>query len=192
MFFGKKKAAAREPRQFMDGSGPAGNSRRTLPMTTIPSLPRATRGYLRAFDLRAVSVSCHGQVRATVDPTGAAMAWWCTAKQARRVAVEAQRNGGDIPAAGQTLQVPLTPHSAVVQRAAQAVARIEAGLTSAQGRGALAFFNAEFRRRRLAAAAAGKGFMSYDVALARLRQAIAGAIAAGGNIEAALVFQVFK
>jgi hypothetical protein len=159
---------------------------------TIPSLPRGTRGYLRAFDLRAVSVSRHGQVRATVDPTGAAAAWWCTAKQAKSVAVEAQRNGGDMPAAGQTLQVPLTPHSAVIERASAAVARIDAGLTSAQGRGALAFFNTEYRRRRLAAAAAGKGFMSYSVAMTRLRQAIADAIAAGGRIEVSLMLQVFS
>jgi hypothetical protein len=158
----------------------------------IASLPRATRGYLKAFDLRSVSLSHHGQVRATADPTGSMAAWWCGAKQARLVAKEAQRNGGNIPAAGATLATPLTTHDAVLERATAAVARIEAGLRSAQGRGALAFFNSEYRRRRLAAAAAGKGFMTYRTALARLRGVIAGSIAAGGRIETALVFQVFE
>lgn len=42
-------------------------------------------------------------------------------------------------------------------------------------------FNAEYRRRREAALAVGRGFMSYERARARLRAAIAGIIAKGGE-----------
>jgi hypothetical protein len=42
-------------------------------------------------------------------------------------------------------------------------------------------FNAEYRRRRKAANASGHGFMTYGRARARLRQAVAGVLAAGGG-----------
>jgi len=54
------------------------------------------------------------------------------------------------------------------------------------------FFNAEYRRRREAASAIGRGFMTYGRAVARLRRAIAGAIAGGGAISVSLVVQVFE
>jgi hypothetical protein len=48
------------------------------------------------------------------------------------------------------------------------------------------FFNAEYRRRREAASARDRGFMTYERARARLRRAIAGVIATS------LMVQVFE
>jgi hypothetical protein len=62
-------------------------------------------------------------------------------------------------------------------RAKAATPKLGARLTVAQQTGALRFFNTEYRRRRLAARAAGVRFMSYGEARRRLRQALAGAAA---------------
>jgi hypothetical protein len=91
------------------------------------------------------------------------------------------------------LGVPLTVHHVAVQRAADAAGRIEAALTEAQRTGAMRAFNAEYRRRREAASAVGKGFMSYASARSRLRAAIAGVIAKGGErLDLAAVRSVFE
>jgi cytochrome P450 len=58
-----------------------------------------------------------------------------------------------------------------------------------QGNRTLAFFNAEYRRRQIAARAACKGFMSYGEAHRRLRKALAAAAAGGSMPE--LLQQVF-
>ncbi len=54
-------------------------------------------------------------------------------------------------------------------------------------------FNAEYRHRRKAASAVGRGYMSYERARARLRRAIAGVIAKGGErLDLAAVRLVFE
>ena len=69
-------------------------------------------------------------------------------------------------------------HDEAVTRARAAVARINAVLNAAHDRGDLKFFNSEFRRRRMAARAAGVSFMSYATAMQRLRKELA-CVAAG-------------
>ena len=64
-------------------------------------------------------------------------------------------------------------HHVAIQRAASAAAAIEQALAEAQRAGLLAAFNGEYRRRREAAAVAGKGFMRYERARSRLRKVIA-------------------
>jgi hypothetical protein len=89
------------------------------------------------------------------------------------------------------LGVPLNAHHVAIQRAVASVARIEAAYRGATER-RHAGFNTEYRRRREAASAIGRGFMSYETARARLRRAVAGIIAAGGAISPSLVVQVFE
>jgi hypothetical protein len=86
--------------------------------------------------------------------------------------------------------VHLTRRVEVLARATAAVNRIDERLARAQRDGALSGFNQEYRRRRLAAAAAGKRFMSYKQAQARLRKALAG-VAAGKVMTASIVASVF-
>ena len=104
----------------------------------------------------------------------------------------ARKSGGDVEAAARELGVPATLHHVAMQRAASAVERIDAAMAQAQRCGSLAFFNAEYRRRRTAARAAGRGFITYGRARVRLRQAVAGVIAAGGAISVSLVAQVLS
>jgi hypothetical protein len=150
-------------------------------MATIPTLPHGVSDYVAAFDLTSIAVTRDGRLVLTRNPAGAAAAWWCEAKEASRIVRHARKDSGDIPAAARALGVPVTVHHIAIQRAADAVGRIEAALAEAQRSGAMAAFNADYRRRREAASAVGRGFMSYQRARARLRAAIAGIVAKGGE-----------
>jgi hypothetical protein len=125
------------------------------------------------------------------DPAGAVAALRFEADHARGVVKQARKNGGDIPAAARHLGVPLTEHRVVLGRASTAAARIESALREAQRRGDLRFFNAEYKRRRTAAAAAGQSFMSYGRARTRLHKTIATVAASGGTVARTLIESVF-
>jgi hypothetical protein len=161
-------------------------------MATIPALPRGVSAYVAAFDLTSIALTRDGRLVVTRNPAGATAAWWRPAREASRVARHARKDSGDIPAAARALGVPVTVHGVAVQRAGAAVARIDAALAEAQRCGPLRFFDAEYKRRRAAANAIGKGYMPYQTARARLRQAVAGVIAEGGVISPSLVVQVFE
>jgi hypothetical protein len=161
--------------------------------TLISALPRQVKSYLNAFGIVAIVAYRDGRIGVSKNPVGAAQAWWLQADQAGGVVKQARKNGGDIPVAAQKLGVALTEHSVVLARASAAVARIKSALREAQARGDLQFFNAEYKRRRAEAAAAGKGFMSYGQARARLQKAIAEVAAKGDNgITPELVASVFR
>jgi hypothetical protein len=76
---------------------------------------------------------------------------------------------------------------AVCSHADAAVTRLEE-LELLRRTGGLAKFNAADRAHRMAAEAAGKWFMTYERALARLRRTLAGAAAGGKLPELARVF----
>ena len=156
----------------------------------IPSLPRAVADYVRAFDLAAICAYRDGRIGVSRNPAGAVAAWWVEAEQAGAVIRQARKDSSDIQAIARRLGVALTEHAIVLTRASAAIERIEAALREAQRRGDLKFFNAEYKRRRAQAAAAGKGFMSYGQARARLQRAIAGAAATG--VTPALIASVFR
>jgi hypothetical protein len=67
----------------------------------------------------------------------------------------------------------------VLARAATATDGLNGKLDAAQANGVLAFFNSEYRKRRLAARHSGKGFMSYGAARSRLTRTLSGAAATG-------------
>jgi hypothetical protein len=129
------------------------------------------------------------------DPEGAEAAWWIPADDARAVIKLARRNGGDIVAATKVLGVQVTEHSAVLARASAAVGKIGVAVAKAQQHGDMKFFNAEFKKRRLAAAAKGRPFMSFRQAQSKLQRALSDTIAARvttGEVPAAsIVTRVF-
>ena len=159
--------------------------------TLISVLPREAKDYLGAFGIAAVVVYRDGRVGVSRDPAGAVAAWWVEADQAEGVVKQARKNGGDILAAARKLSVTLTAHDVVIARAKAATARVENALSEAQACGDLQFFNREYKRRRAEAQAAGNRFMSYGVARARLRKAIASMAAGGGTVTRELVRSVF-
>jgi hypothetical protein len=103
--------------------------------TTIPPLPHGVADYVAAFDLTAIAVSRDRRLIVTRDPAGAESAWWCEAKAASAIVRRARADHGDIPASACALGVTVTMHHVAVQRAADAVGRIEAALTEAQRTG---------------------------------------------------------
>ncbi len=157
----------------------------------IERVSAVERDYLAAFDLAAVAISPTGRVYASRNPAGASLAWWCRAADANRVA-EAADATGDVETTAARCGVQLTPHAIVVERVAQRTGKIEAAIERAIDEGVLKQFNAEYRKRRLAAKRIGKAFMTYGAAQARLRKAVTAMIARGGLVTQSLVAQVFE
>lgn len=135
-------------------------------MPTIQPLTTVERDYVAAFDLAAVCVSPTGKVFVSNSLRDTALAWWCKAKDAKLVA-KAAKATGDVPAAAARCGIKLTPHALVLERVQQRSAKIELAIERAMDAGVLHQFNAEYRRRRLEAQRAGRGFMPYFLAQAR-------------------------
>jgi hypothetical protein len=147
--------------------------------------------YLAAFNLKCVALSPTGRVYVSRNPAGASMAWWARADDADKIATAA-RNTGDIPEAARRLQIAVTPHVVVAKRTADRTAKIDKALKQALDEGTLKIFNAEYRRRRLAAQQAGRRFMSYSEAHTRLHKCVADMVAGGGVVSQSFVVQVFN
>jgi len=113
---------------------------------SIEPLSPAVRDYLRAFDLTAITVTRAGRISTTHHPARAAAAWRCEAVKAGPVIRAARRHGGDIPAAARALGLVLTHDATVLARAPAVLARIEAGMASAQRTVVLHEFTQEYRR----------------------------------------------
>lgn len=157
----------------------------------VGPLSGPARDYVAAFSLSAIVLWRDNRLGVCKNPAGAEAVWWCASKDAGAVIRAANTNGRDVVAAAARLHIPLTPHAVVAQRATEAVDRIDAALKTAQRRGDLVFFNGLYRARRQAAAARGAGFMSYGIALRRLRKAVAGVAAHGGELSRPLMVSVF-
>jgi hypothetical protein len=153
----------------------------------ITAMPRAILNYVYGFGLTAVAVTRDGRIVSVRDPTGCEAAWWVESKHAGKI-IRAVKDA-DVAGAAVTLGIQVTEHGEVVMRARHAVAKIEDGMAWAQRTGVLSAFNSEYRRRRLEAFKAGRGFMSYRDAQARLRKAL-GKVAAGAG-PVAVVRAVF-
>jgi hypothetical protein len=152
----------------------------------IAQLSKPTADYIRNFGLTAVCRYRDGRLGVTRDPSGAERAWWIDADHAGTVLLLARRAGSDIEAAARKAGVELADHATVLARAEAAVAKINTRLDQAQRTGVLSEFNAEFRRRRLAAFEKGKGFMSYREARSRLQRVLAGVAVTGTAPDARL------
>ena len=168
-------------------------------MIELPS--RAVHDYVASFNLGCIYFTAAGKLGVGRDLSRAspiAAAWWCRDRRSAEeimVAIGAahptsvEQAVAEITATAAPLDVALTEHAAVLARAKAAIRKFERQLAMANGTGALAFFNAEYQRRRLAARAVGKRFMTYREAHWRLRKALAAAAADGPMPD--LVQQVF-
>jgi hypothetical protein len=80
-----------------------------------------------------------------------------------------------------------------MQRAAGAARKLDEYLTSLKGTGVLKEFTRTYKRRRIAAAERGKGFMSYKVAELRFKRALIPLLMNGGKpaIGSSLFAEVF-
>jgi hypothetical protein len=120
-----------------------------------------------------------GKIAGTV-PGG----WWLAAQDATRVAARARRLAGISPdlataiAAVQrsatALGATLTPDDVAIRRAGDSMKRLDAMVETMRRDGTLRVFNARYQAGRAAAAAEGKGFMSFGVARARFKKALRG------------------
>ena len=163
---------------------------------------RAVSDYLASFGLGGILVRPTGEIQVVCSPVrmgpAAALLWtrnWHSAHQVVQAIGEAQPASfeaavAEIRAAAARCDVILSEHAAVMGRAEAALARLDTKIELARRSGTLQFFNSEYRRRREAARAAGKGFMRYGTALAKLRQLLAGA-AAGAPVSD-VVARVFE
>ena len=170
----------------------------------IAPLPKPVRDYLAGFNLGCILVSSTGDIQVVgsnhlAHMSSVAALWWtqdrATAHQVVR-AIGEQRPGSvegavaEIRAAAARVDTVLSEHGVVVARAQAALDQMQEKLSAAQRAGDLKLFNSEYRRRREAARTAGRGFMSYNTAMARLRKLLAGA-AAGAPVSD-LVATVFE
>jgi hypothetical protein len=159
---------------------------------------RAALAYCSRAGLASIFVSPVGRIRIGTDPlrAGAVVAWWCKADDAARVAELARRLREQAPPpvaivrAAAELQVPLTNNAVAMTRAKAAIAKLSERIERANDTGRLAPFNAEFKRRRLAARARGERFMSYALARARLR-AVLETAAGSGMVTGSVIAMVF-
>jgi hypothetical protein len=157
---------------------------------SIPALDDQIKKYIGAFDITSICIDRDGGIRVSNDPRNAEIAYWLPARSAGAV-LKAARKSGDIVRAAQACRVRLTDHHVMVTRARSAIARLDQRLAEAKAAGAVSYFNAEFRRRRLAAADAA--FPPYRVAEQRLRQALAEHAAGKAPSDpAALLKRVFE
>jgi hypothetical protein len=156
----------------------------------IRPLSATARNYLAAFDLRAIAISPTGRVYVTRSPTGASLCWWCKAGDAERIAEDAQATGNVVDVAAK-YGIALTPHARVLERVQQRTAKIDAAIEQAIDAGVLQQFNSQYRRHRLAAKRAGRGFMTYSAAQARLRKVVTAMVARGGLVTESLIEGVF-
>jgi hypothetical protein len=161
-------------------------------MSITPILP-ATLPYVRCFNLICI-VMIDGRLKLATNPgvlNSAECAWWCERSRAGRIIKLATAERIPVEAAAQRLGVRLAPHDHVVARAGAAVERIDSGITQAQERGDLQFFNRTYRMQRLTAQAAGRRFLTYKQARQRLANLMA-ECAAGARPTPSIVAKVFE
>jgi hypothetical protein len=121
----------------------------------IGKLPRSVRSYLDNFHLMAIAVTESG-IRLTRNPAGARAAWWCREVDAEPLREWlAEHQSCDVLYAARQLEVPVTAHATVLERARAALGRIDVGLDKAQEAGLLKQFNAAYKRERRRRGASG-------------------------------------
>jgi hypothetical protein len=164
------------------------------PATKSPDT-RAAVNYLIASGATAISIietetGCSFRVGHKIDPRAVEICW-LTAAQAKPLVRLARKQAGRHPnvatasaalaQAAAALRATLTPHDVALSRAGNAAAKLDACIESLRVRGAMREFTKAYRRRRLAAAARGEGFMSFKVAELRLRRSLIPLLLNGGQ-----------
>jgi hypothetical protein len=144
---------------------------------------RAAIQYLIASSATAISITevdgvAAFRVGTKIDPNAHAI-FWITEVDAKLVAKCTRRLAGknqniddaimSLKKAAVECRATLTPHDVAISRAAGAARKLDEYLTSLKGTGVLKEFTRAYKRRRIAAAERGKGYMSYKVAELRFR-----------------------
>jgi hypothetical protein len=151
----------------------------------------ATR-YLRATGASAITIQeVDGIARLAVNPRfmDSANTVWLPGDRAIGLTRSARAIAGPNPdsprlalalhqAAAQQ-KIALTEHETAVRRAALAVNELEATFEAMRKEGRLRAFNVAYAAYRAAAADRGEGFLSYGIALQRLKLVLAPQLAAG-------------
>jgi hypothetical protein len=134
--------------------------------------------------------------------TGTAAArWWIAAQDAQRVATGARRLAGEgadaakaiaaVMRSAGALGATLTPDDIALARAANSMLRLDAMLHEMGRDGTLREFNRRYAVGRAAAKAEGRGFMTYEQAMARLKRALIPGLTLGKPITG-LFAEVFQ
>jgi hypothetical protein len=162
------------------------------------------------FDLVSELAAARKSWPKELDPPVLAAVWWVfdkrTAQQIANLAVasdlrQARKDGSRlsvrlseasaaIVAAAGRLHFRLTDHAVVMQRIRATGIALEGKLTAAQEAGQLREFNMEYQKRRMVAQAAGKRFIGYQEARARLRAVLAAV--ADGRFSGDVIRRVFE
>ena len=138
-------------------------------------MPRGPmRDYLRALGLYAIYTTTDGRAHAAAAPAGdIASIKWTTQRGARAMA--ARLNKGTfktIEAAAAGLRFSIAEHADVLERARDAVRKVNAALAHAKARGELRAFHRAFVETRARAVEQGIRPQSYARAYMRLRAAL--------------------
>jgi hypothetical protein len=173
----------------------------------VPKSPdKAALAYLAASGVIAISIiEVDGvaafRVSTKINTTSNNPIFWIVASDAKPVVKVARRLAGknvddavvSLRKAAVECRATLTPHGVAMQRAAGAARRLGEYLTSLKGTGVLKEFKRTYKRRRIAAAERGKGFMSYRVAELRFKRALIPLLQSGGKpaLGVSLFTQVF-
>jgi hypothetical protein len=170
-----------------------------------PAPDKRAFDYLIASGAAAISiiVDVDGAIISLGMKPDAVAAFWLPQVKARSVASKARAIGGGSMGVEVALAAlheaavfhaaHLTEHSVAISRAANAVERLDAFMASMSGNGVLREFTRTYKRRRIAAAERGEGFMSYQTAVRRLRLALVPVLMNGGTPSAGSLFaEVFN
>lgn len=129
------------------------------------------RDYLRALGLYAIYTTTDGRAHAAAAPTGdIATIMWTTQRGARAMA--SRLNKGTfrtIEAAAAGLRISISDHADVLERARDAIRKVNAALAHAKARGELRAFHRAFVEARREAVEQGIKPQSYARAYTRLR-----------------------
>jgi hypothetical protein len=162
------------------------------------------------FDLAGELKAARKSWPKDLDPPVLAACWWVFDKrtaqqitslavasdlrQARkdelRLSVKLAEASAAIVAAAGRLYFRLTDHAVVMERIRTTGIALEDKLTATQNAGQLREFNKEYQRRRIAAKLAGKRFIDYQTARARLRAVLAAV--ADGRFSGDIIRRVFE
>ena len=160
---------------------------------TRASASRAALDYLQASGAAAISViaDADGVAISVGLKLDAVSVFWLPAGEAIAVTRRARTiAGGDVDVEGMIAaltesaahhRATLTEHTVAVARADEAAKKLDAYLAHLRACGGMAEFLQQYKARRIAAAARGKGFMSFATAMSRLKRELVLLLMNGGE-----------
>jgi hypothetical protein len=158
-------------------------------------MTKAATQYLVASGATAISVIdldgvCTFQIGVKIGPD-AVETQWLPERAAPAIVKRARHNAGNgadraaaiaaLHGAAAAQRVTLTPHATAIDRAGEMMVKLDAFMDQWRTSGQLGQFNTAYRQRRMTASAAGMGFMSYKIAMSRLRVALIPPLMSGGQ-----------